>query len=133
MEKHFVTFFSPGTMVAETTTKGIASWNVEEAKRMAGEIKERRGAKPYGFQFTTRGRGKNDLDSKVVDRSLFYYLGGVVLTIEEIKARNSPKDSTLISNMECNGWDRIIQNDNSWRWVQPLEDGDVVLDMGGAQ
>lgn len=28
MEAHFVTFFSPGTFVAEDTTKPIDSWNL---------------------------------------------------------------------------------------------------------
>ena len=35
MKKHFVTFFSPGTFIAESTTKPIESWNIEEAKEMA--------------------------------------------------------------------------------------------------
>ena len=37
------------------------------------------------------------------------------------------KDRILVSNMEGNGYDRIITNDNSWRWTQPLGKDDVVL------
>ena len=69
MKKHFVTFYSPGTFVAEQTTKPIDSWDVELAVSMSGEIKERYGALPYGFQFSTRERGENDLDSHEVETS----------------------------------------------------------------
>lgn len=129
MEKHFVTFYSPGTFVAEQTTKPIESWDVNEAMAMATKISERNAATPYGFKFSTRGRGENDLDSKVIKSSNFYYLGGEVMTLQQVKDKHDPKDNILISNMECNGWDRIVVNRNSWRWTQPLEESDVVLDF----
>ena len=69
MKKHFVTFFSPGTFVSETTEKEIDSWDVEKAKELARSIKERHGATPYGFRFITRSRNDDELDSKVSDRS----------------------------------------------------------------
>lgn len=130
MEAHFVTFFSPGTFLAESSTKPIDSWDVEVAKGMAREVKECYQAVPYGFQFSTRSRSDVDLDSKVTAKSQMYYLGGKVETLEEVKARatNSDSDRILVSNMEGNGWHKIITNTNSWRWTQPLEDGDVVLD-----
>lgn len=128
MEKHFVTFYSPGTLVAETTKKPIDSWDVEAAKKMAETVLERYGAVPYGFKFSTRSRTDDELDSRVVSESPMYYLGGKVETLEQVKARNDPKDRILIGNMECNGYDRIITNNNSWRWTQPLRAGDVVLD-----
>jgi hypothetical protein len=95
---------------------------------MADEIQERYAATPYGFRFTTRTRGDEDLDSKESARSPMYYLGGKVETLEEVKARNNPRDEILVQNMEGNGWSRIVVNTNSWRWTQPLEDGAVVLD-----
>ena len=49
MQKHFVTFYSPGTFVAETSCLPIDSWNVDEAREMAHGIKERHGATPWGF------------------------------------------------------------------------------------
>ena len=54
MQRHFVTFYSPGTIVAETTTREIDSWNVDDAVAMSRFIQERYGARPYGFRFSTR-------------------------------------------------------------------------------
>ena len=129
MSKHYVTYYSPGTFMAEQTTKEIESWDVDKAIEMSKDIKERHGALPYGFCFTTRGRTEKDLDSKETARSCMYYLGGEVLTLKEVKKQNNPGDKILISNMECNGWKRIVKNSNSYLWTQPLEDDDIVLDI----
>ena len=128
MKQHFVTFYSPGTFVAETTERPIASWCVEAACQMARNITERYGATPYGFCFTTRERGPNDLDSHESARSSMYYLGGKVRTLAEVEAADDPDERILRTNMKSNGWDRIITNDNSWRWTQPLRPDDVVLE-----
>lgn len=127
MKQHFVTFFSPGTFVYESSTKPIDSWDVETAKAMAQSITERYSATPYGFQFTTRERGDADLDSHEIARSPMHYLGGKIETLAEVKARNDDKDRILIGNMECNGWDRVITNTNSWKHTAPLNANDVVL------
>jgi hypothetical protein len=128
MKKHFVIFFSPGTLVAESDIKPIESWDVDAAIEMSRGIEARYGATPFGFQFITKERNEDELDSHVSECSVMYYLGGEVLTLTEIKERSDPRDSILISNMECNGWDRVIENRNSYLWCQPLKDGDVVLD-----
>lgn len=127
MESHFVTFCSPGTFVAETTCKEIASWSVKEALAMARGINERHGAKPFGFYFSTRGRSDTELDSREIKRSPFHYLGGVIETLEEVEARATEKDAVLLSNMRGNGTKRIITNDNSWRFTAALKDDYVVL------
>lgn len=130
MKKHFVTFTSPGTFVPEETVKDIDSWDVYKAIEMSKEITERYGSKPFAFRFSTRERGPDDLDSKVTQTSGRYYLGGTILTIEDIKARNDPKDQILISNMECNGYSRVIESCTPWRSTQPLEKNDIVLELG---
>ena len=127
MKKHFVLFFSPGTFVAEQTEMKIDSWDTDAAVEMARGIKERHGATPYGFRFITRERGPKDLDSRIAQRSGMYYLGGDVLTLEDLEKRNNPQDKILIENMRCNGWARVIENRNSWKWTATLEDEDVVL------
>src|SRR5687767_6122315 len=129
MEKHFVTFLSPGTFLSESTEKPIESWDVDAAVKMARDIKERHGAVPYGFRFTTRTRADDELDSKVTASSGIYYLGGKVETLEEVEARNAPDEHILRSNMRGNGYAKIVVNDNSWRFTAPLRDGDVVLDV----
>jgi hypothetical protein len=65
----------------------------------------------------------------VVATSHRYYLGGEVLTLAQVKERPDLANNTLIHNMEVNQIGKIIVNDNSWRWVAPLMDGDVVLDF----
>jgi len=51
MKKHFVHFLSPGTFVAEETSKPIASWSVEKAVKMAREITERHGGSTGTAEF----------------------------------------------------------------------------------
>ena len=126
--QHFVTFLSPGTFVAETDTKPIKSWNVSSARRMAKKIVQRYNAVPYGFYFTTRGRSSKELNSHEMSRSAMYYLPHCrVETLDEIRQRNDPRESILVSNMECNGWDRVVTTIDGWKWCQPLKKGDVVL------
>lgn len=127
--QHFVTFYSPGSFVAEMTTHPIDEWDTDTAVEMARSIRERHGAAPYGFRFTTRTREPQDLDSHVSASSGLYWLGGKVETLAEVIERNDPAESILRQNMSGNGWDRIITNTNSYRWTQPLVDGDVVLDV----
>lgn len=128
MKKHFVEFLSPGTFVSESTQQDIDSWNVEQAKIMARDIKERHGATPYGFRFITRERKDNEFDSKVVQTSGIYFLGGRIKTIEELILINDPKDEILIWNMKNNGYDRVIENMNSYKSTLPLTKDDVVLE-----
>ena len=128
MEAHFVTFFSPGTFLAEDRTMPIHAWDVDTAVAMSATITERHGAKPYGFRFTTRARADDELDSKVVSTSPMHYIGGKVETREEVFARNDPSESILRSNMECNGYDRIWRTTEGWSWTQPLSADDVVIE-----
>ena len=127
LSRHYVTFLSPGTFVAEDRSLPIDSWDVDRAQEMAADIVERHGARPYGFYFSTRGRTADDLDSRELARSPMYYLGGTVRTLDEVRAANDPSERTLLSNMEGNGYDRVIENRNSWRWTQPFRSDDVVL------
>jgi hypothetical protein len=128
MKAHFVTFYSPGTFVAESDERPIASWDVDEAMRMADSISQRHGATPFGFRFSTRERDMFDLDSHVSASSPLHFLGGKIETLEEVEARNDPKEETLRSNMRGNGYKRIVTNTNSWKWTMPFGDEDVLLD-----
>ncbi len=129
MEQHFVTFYSPGTLLSEQTRKPIEKWDTDVAIEMSKTINERHWwATPYGFRFTTRGRGPDDLDSKEIDRSGMYFLGGRVETLEQVRQRADPAEQILLSNMESNGWARIVVDaGRSWGMKQPLQKGDMVL------
>lgn len=129
MIQHFVTFYSPGTLMSETRTVDIESWDVDQAVALSEGIVERHGARPYGFRFSTRERKDSDLDSREVNTSPMYFLGGVVETLEEIEARNDPREEILRSNMRNNGYDRVLVNTNSYRFVTPIRDSDIVLDV----
>lgn len=127
LKQNYVVFVSPGTLFAETTQKEIDEWDTDEAVKMAHVISERHGAAPYGFYFITRGREDDELDSRNIAESNFYYLGGEVFTLEQVKARNDKSDRILISNMEGNGYDRVLVNYNSYKVTLPLRQDDIIL------
>lgn len=129
-KEHFVTFLSPGTFVAESSTKWIKYWDTDEAVEMASYIVERYGARPYAFYFTTKGRTEEELDSSEIDRSRMFYLGGTIKTLAEVALEeiDNEKPSILLQNMRGNKIDRVIVNE--WgNWTMPLTDKDVVLCM----
>ena len=132
VKQDFVTFYSPGTFFAETTSRPVDSWNVTKAFQMAGAITERYDAQPYGFRFLTRGRSAGDLDSRILAQSGMYYLRGRIETLEEVESRGSERDNILISNMRGNCLDRVIRGVSRWAWCQSWEDGDTVLCMTAA-
>jgi hypothetical protein len=127
MKKNFVTFYSPGTFLSEQTTKEIDSWDIHTAVEMAKDIKERYDAVPYGFEFIEKSREENDLDSHTSKTSNFYFLGGEIFTLEQIKEKNDPDDRILISNMENNNYKKVIVNTNSWKAVLPFKEDSIVL------
>lgn len=127
MKKNYVTFYSPGTMVAETTRREIASWNVAKVLKILPDIEERYGAKPYGFRFTTMKRGLRDFAPRETAQSNMYYVNCRVETLEEIEKRDDPKESILRENMQRNGWDKMVTTMSGWKWSHPLHEGDIVL------
>lgn len=127
MKKHYVDFFSPGTLVGEVTTREVPSWDVDLAVSEARRVTERHGATPYGFQFFTRERGDDDFEPRETARSGTYYLGGRIRTLAEVEADNLPGEEILRWNMRNNGFDRVVENDNSWSVTMPLREGDAVL------
>jgi hypothetical protein len=129
MEKHFVEFYSPGTIISETNLIEINSWDVNKAIELSKNIVQRHNSKPYGFKFITKSRNEYDLDSKITKQSNFYYLGGKIKTLAELKAENNPKDKILIDNMECNGYNKIIENNNSYKFTNYLNDDDIILNI----
>jgi hypothetical protein len=126
MQKHFVTFLSPGTFVSETTTKEIDSWDVDLAINMAKSIKERHAAVPYGFYFETKE--SDGWGPKTIADSGIYYLGGKLMTLDDIP--ETSENMILRSNMKNNDYEYVIENTNSWKVTMPFrKNKDVLLDF----
>jgi hypothetical protein len=132
--EHFVTFDSPGTMFAESTTKPIGSWDIAEAVRLSADIVERYGAKPYGFRFSTEivadpvpdGEGGTlAVQGKEVARSGMHFLGGSVFSLDEVPVTDGNR--ILRDNMRSNGWWYVVMGANGYRWTQPFEADAVVV------
>lgn len=126
-KKHFVQFLSPGTFSSESTVKEIDSWDIEKAKLMSQSIVERYGARPYGFRFFTEEKSNNESAAQVTATSGIYFLGGTLLSLADIIARNDPNDQILISNMQMNSYDFVIVNENSYKITLPFSDNDHLL------
>ena len=131
IKQHYVEFFSPGRYKAETTMREIDSWDVDKAVEMSKTIVEKRDARPYGFHFITRGRKDFELDSKELDRSPKYYLGGTLRTVAELEAENDPMNRLIIKQMKSNKFDKVIINTNCWKWGVSLLvfPDDIILDV----
>ena len=124
-QKHYVTFYSPGTFVSETTVKEIDVWSVDLAVYYAKRIKERHRATPYGFRFETRE--SDGWSPKTVKESGMYYLGGKLLTLDDIPDTHA--NSVLRDNMKYNNYEYVIENTNSWKVTVPFyKDKDTLLD-----
>jgi hypothetical protein len=123
-QKHYVTFYSPGSFVSETTVKEIDAWSVDLAVRMAKEIKERHRATPYGFRLKTME--SDGWSPKTVKESGMYYLGGKLLKLADIP--DTLENSVLRDNMTINNYEYVIENTNSWKITLPFyKDKDTVL------
>jgi hypothetical protein len=140
-KKHFVTFYSPGTFFHETTTKEIAERDPKLAVAMAETILERYGAKPWGFCFESRMcadpvpdgmGGEMPGPTKPIPGSEtgYYFLGGTVITLDDVEARAEKSEDVLRSNMR-NNWPICVDNRNSWRSVNPFTEKDVIVDARG--
>jgi len=129
MIKHFVTFFSPGTFLSESTCLEIDGWDVDKAVELARNIQERHCAVPYGFKFITYDQTEDNVHGKEIAKSNMYYLGGRVETYEMILIRNDPDEQILRFNMESNNIKRIVINMNSYITTQPFGDNDVLLEV----
>lgn len=137
--KHTVTFFSPGSFVAETTTKDIGEWDTREAMRMAGGIVERYGARPAGFYFMTLvtadpvpdgAGGFLDVTPRLEKTSGSYYINGTALDLAGVELLHGA-ESILARNMRCNHWDRVVTTSNGYSMTSIFNDADAIVNADG--
>lgn len=137
-QQEFVTFYSPGTLFAEQTSKAIERRDSALAVALGESIVERYGARPWGFRFETRivadpvpdGMGGTlRVESRTLDTSGMHYLGGRLETFDDVAARNDASESILRSNMRCNGMWIVVANERTR--AQPFDEADVIVDAAG--
>lgn len=139
MHKHCVTFYSPGTLFDEETTKPIEKWDPRLAVGMSETIVERHGSKPYGFRFSTYltaapvpdGQGGFlQVEHRFVRMSGIYFLGGRLETLDKVEARRDPGEKVLRSNMRTS-WPIVIVSERSYKTTRPFEQTSMVVDAQG--
>lgn len=148
MKQDFVCFESPGTVVSEGEDKKISSWDVDKAVSIAVDIHARYGARPYGFRFKTKEFREKEFRIVEIAKSCFYFLGGTVVTQEQVEAAVNEDGSLILTsnpvinhlaqhkqrlsnirwNLTHNSYDRIVINNNSYVSCLPAYPEDIVLD-----
>ena len=117
MYKTFVVFKLPGSFVAEQTVREVNN------RSLPTDIPRN----CFGFYFydsyeATGPMGETIRGEKQNVSGMFYF--GEVFTLEQVKAC-VPDAKILISNMECNGWSRVVRT-RLGNWQQ-LETNDQVI------
>ncbi len=141
VEKHYVTFVSPGTLFAESSTKPIDSWDTRKAVELATTVTERYGAKPRSFYFSTylevdhdvrdsSGR-KFKVEPQKTAESGQYYIQGRIETYDEVFDRNDKTEDILRSNIRCNRMPVLVVTTNSYRSVNEFEEKDSIVNSEG--
>lgn len=116
--KNFVVFYSPGTIVSESTEKEIDQFDTVVAVEMAKGIRERHGVTPFGFRFFTRTMNEKDFTVKTEYKPGTYFLGGKLLSLDDIP--DTKENEILRDNMRYNDWQFVIENTNSWKITLPF-------------
>lgn len=118
MLKHFVEFSYPGIFFSEYSHEEIA----ERKPELVTVPKE-----AFAYRFFDQVQTVVDGEPLTGERKNYsrYTYFGKVYTLEEVK-KEFPEYTTLISNMECNGWNRVVRT-RKGNW-QPLEEGDTVIE-----
>lgn len=118
MLKHYVEFSYPGAFFSEHSIKEIAERKPELVN-----------APEDAFAYRFYDREEVEVDGELLcgerkNFSAFTYFGKVY-SLEEVKAE-FPQYTTLINNMECNGWNKVVRTRRG-NW-QPLGEGDIVIE-----
>lgn len=138
--RHYVTFYSPGTFVSETSTKQIGEWDTAEAVKLSEAIVERHGARPYAFRFETMREGDGVADPEGVVHKVeptklkssgMYFIGGNLRSYKDVVRDNRPNESILRSNMDCNRIPYVCEVTRGYLSTHPFEENDSIVDAAG--
>lgn len=121
----FVELLYPGSLFAEDESRKVAGRDPQAVAKKY--------PKCFAFRFydliTRRvvvGGQEKQVSTSRLDVSPTYYPNGQPLTVADVK-RSVPKSEILVSNMEGNGWKKVVQT--RCGNFQPLEKGDVILEV----
>ena len=112
--KTYARFFAPGSFVANDWTRPV-----EQADPYAVKWPD----DAYAFTLHERedvvdGETRYEGKPRQIGPT-YYHPDSKVETLDEVR-RNPKAGTVLVSNMECNGWDRIVWS--RWgNWPQPYE------------
>jgi hypothetical protein len=138
-KKSFVVFVSPGTFVDEESERPVTAWDPREALALSEQIRERYGARPYGFYFVERlvaapvpdGQGGTmEVRPKTLRTSGTYYIDGRLRTYDEVVAED--RGSILATNMRCNDWPIVVETTRSFRHTGVFKPEDFVVAADGS-
>ena len=122
--KHYVTYYLPGTFFDEDVTQSIPRRDVKLALKRVPKGS-------FAFEFWSRTEVKDGGETLVgpaKDRSPRYYIGGTVMTEDDVR-REVKDNDILLSNMRGNRWPLVIRT--SMGNIQPFEKGRVMIDGRG--
>lgn len=125
-KKTFVEYLDGRRMFLETETREMETRNTNEALAMMPDY-------CYGFRFfdltwkvakTDEGE-EFEVDRKRVNASATYYPGGDLFTLDRVR-KELPEASILISNMENNDWDYVVEDRHGG--MHAWDDGDQIIE-----
>lgn len=102
MQKTYVEILYPGTFVSETEVRPVDSR--DPAKFQAPQ-------RCFGYRFFDRDEvvsGDEVLAGKPKNYSGTHYFGKA-MTVDEVEAEFPNSSRTLVSNMQVNGWDKVVK------------------------
>lgn len=130
--RHYVDFRSPGSFVAEESSRPIEALDTRLAVRLARGVVERYHQTPYAFRLRTM----LEADPVTIDGEVFevvpkrvalsgeHFIGAEVLSYDQIPV--DAKHEILRGNMKCNGYPLVAQRAGGG-WTQPFDEDACVV------
>ena len=115
--KQYVEFLYPGALVPES--------EVREVPNREASVEVPKGC--FAYKFFERQETESEDGEVLLGRPRNYsgtHYFGKVMSLDDVK-REMPNQRTLISNMEGNGWDRVVQTRRGN--YQPFTEQDVLV------